>query len=143
MILLEEHEAYTILSEEGVTQGDPLSMILYGLALVALGRQLQKEVKDIILSFYADDAMEMGSAAAIYRVFSRLQELGPARGYYPEPTKSVLVCTETKRAAVQRVLGEFKFKYKDGARYLGGFIGTDDARDEWVKEQVDDWVYGV
>ena len=40
-----------ILSEEGVTQGGPLAMILYGLALVPLAEQLRKAFPDVIQPF--------------------------------------------------------------------------------------------
>ena len=33
-----------ILSEEGVTQGDPLAMILYGLALAPLAKEIREAV---------------------------------------------------------------------------------------------------
>ena len=39
-LILRQHHApcHILLSQEGVTQGDPLSMILYGLALVPLAK---------------------------------------------------------------------------------------------------------
>jgi hypothetical protein len=44
-----------ILSEEGVTQGDLLSMILYGLALAPLAQEIREAVPDAMQAWYADD----------------------------------------------------------------------------------------
>ena len=52
----------TILSREGVTQGDPLSMVLYGITLVPLAEELRSADPGLISPFYADDAAFDGSA---------------------------------------------------------------------------------
>ena len=46
----------TILILEGVTQGDPLSMILYGITLVPLAEELIAADLGLHSPFYADDA---------------------------------------------------------------------------------------
>ena len=46
----------TIMSREGVTQGDPLSMVLYGITLVPLAEELRAADPGPILPFYTDDA---------------------------------------------------------------------------------------
>jgi hypothetical protein len=42
--------------KEGVTQGNPLSMVAYGLSLLPLIRQLRDEFPEVFQSWYADDA---------------------------------------------------------------------------------------
>ena len=79
------------MSEEGVTQGGSLVMILYGLALVPLAEQLQKVFLDVILPFYTDDAGMSGQVSRIAAVMKRLEKLGPARGYFPEASKSIFI----------------------------------------------------
>jgi len=79
------------LSEEGVTQGNPLAMILYGLALIPLVEQLQKAFPDVILPFYADDAGMSGQVSCIAAAMKLLDVLGPAQGYYPEASKIIFV----------------------------------------------------
>ncbi len=54
--------SHTILSAEGVTQGDPLLMVLYGLALIPLVDQLAKEVPGLLQPWYANDAVMAGPA---------------------------------------------------------------------------------
>jgi hypothetical protein len=50
----------TILSREGVAQGDPLSMILYGLALLPLAESLWRAEPEGMQPWYADDAVMSG-----------------------------------------------------------------------------------
>ena len=51
----------TILSREGVTQGDPLSMVLYGITLVPLAEELSAADPGLLSPFYVDDAVFDGS----------------------------------------------------------------------------------
>ena len=45
-----------ILSREGVTQGDPLSMVLYRITLDPLAEELRAADPGLLSPFYADDA---------------------------------------------------------------------------------------
>ena len=58
-------EPEIILSQEGVTQGDPLAMVLYGIALLPLAEALQKEFPDVLQPWYADDAAMQGPPARV------------------------------------------------------------------------------
>jgi hypothetical protein len=73
-----------------------------------------------------------------------LETYGPARGYYPEPSKSIFVpCTPEATDECKRRLAEFEFQFRDGSRYVGGFIGSDDAKREWLEPQIQKWVAGI
>jgi hypothetical protein len=74
-------------SREGITQGDPLSMIVYGLALVPLAKILHDEFPVVLQPWYANDTAMEDRVSDVARVMDRLKEAGPARGYYPEPEK--------------------------------------------------------
>jgi hypothetical protein len=41
------------------------------------------------------------------------------------------------------VLERFQFKYRDGHRYVGGFIGTGESHTKWLEPQIQRWVKGV
>ena len=75
----------TTLSREGVTQGDPLSIVLYGITLVPLAEELQTADPEILSPFYADDAAFVGLAQRIAQLLNLLINRGPDRGYFPEP----------------------------------------------------------
>ena len=51
----------TILIQEGVTQGDPLSRVFYGSTLVHLSKELRAADPGLLSPFYADDAAFDGS----------------------------------------------------------------------------------
>jgi hypothetical protein len=72
-----------------------------------------------------------------------LEVNGPARGYLPEPSKSILVCQPEHQHASRMQLAGFEFKYLDGHLYVGGFIGTNAARTKWLEPMIADWVYDI
>ena len=78
----------TILSNEGVTQGDPLAMALYGIALLPLTELLRKEFPKVLQPWYADDAAMQGVPSRVVKCFKLLTEVGPMFGYLPEPEKN-------------------------------------------------------
>ena len=45
-----------IFSQEGTTQGDPLTMLMYALATIPLIKKLKTNVNDVNQVWYADDA---------------------------------------------------------------------------------------
>ena len=55
-------DSMILLSQEGVTQGDPLSMILYGIGLLPLSELLLEEFPGLRQPWYADDAAAQGDA---------------------------------------------------------------------------------
>ena len=54
----------TILSEEGTTQGDPLAMPMYAIAMIPLIRRLNNDVTQV---WYADDACACGRLASLHQ----------------------------------------------------------------------------
>jgi hypothetical protein len=57
-----------LFSKEGVTQGDPISMFIYGLGLLPLIRQLKAEFPIIQQIWYADNAGAGGKFNAIQAI---------------------------------------------------------------------------
>ena len=88
MLRRQGKDALILLSRERVTQGDPLSMVLYALCMVPLAKLLREEVPNLVKPWYADDCCLSGTAAKVARALALLEELGPKRGFHPEPEKS-------------------------------------------------------
>ena len=132
-----------ILSREGVTQGDPLSMVLYGLALTPLAETLRAAVPTVIQPWYADDAAMAGPVSGIAAAQRLLLELGPRRGYFPEPDKSILIAPVATPPNALEPLADFNFRHEEGHRYVGGFVGSGAAEAAWVDPQVQQWIDGV
>ena len=65
-------EALILLSKEGVTQGDPLAMALYGVALLPLAELLREAQPAVMQPWYADDAAMMGFAERVAACFELL-----------------------------------------------------------------------
>ena len=141
----EGQPCHMVQSREGVTQGASLSMVLYGLSLTPLAKRLRTACPDVLQPWYADDMAMAGAVDDIAEAMGLLQQWGPARGYFPEPEKSVMVCRDEQqgRARGQLLAHGLHFRYSSGQRYIGGFVGTVEARQEWVEEQAGKWADGV
>ena len=92
-------------SKEGVTQGDPLTMFAYGIGVFPLIRELRNAHPRVTQPWYADDAGAGGTFQQILEHFRDLQASVPDRGYYPEPTKSILVVAPGNVSQAEEHLG--------------------------------------
>ena len=81
----------TILSREGVTQVDPLLMLLYGITFAPLAKELILADPGLLLPFYVDDAAFDGSEQCRAQLLKLLMKRGPERGYFPEQAKSLFI----------------------------------------------------
>ena len=81
----------TILILEGLTQGDPLSMVLYGISLVPLVKELKVADLGLLSPFYANDAEFNRLSRQSAQLLNLLMERGPDRGYLPKPAKSLFI----------------------------------------------------
>ena len=138
-------EARYITSREGVQQGDPIAMLLFALATVPLIKTIREEVQKLrAIPSFADDLSMFGPISAIIEGMKLLLKLGPARGYYPEPSKSIFIPQHPDQLQeCKSLLSNFNFNFKPGHRYLGGFIGSKDEREKWLKEKVEEWSYEI
>ena len=80
-----------LLSQKGFTQGDPLSMVLYGITHVPLAEELRDTDPTLFSTFYTDDAEFDRLARRSPAQLQLLMDQGPDRGYFPEPAKSLFV----------------------------------------------------
>ena len=111
-----------LLSQEGFTQDDPLSMILYWISLVPLLGELRDEHPTHLYPFYADDAVFDGLVRRSAAQLQLLMAPGLDWGYFPETAKSLFIAEnlEDEAAARQEFEQEgLKLNCVGGSRYLG------------------------
>ena len=136
----------TILSREGVTQGDPLSMVLYRITLVPLIEELRAADTELLSPFYADDAVFDGSEQCSAQLLNLLISRGLDWGYFPEPAKSLFISDtpEQEEAEKREFLKEgLDLNFTRGSWYLGAYLGPQAELERWVKPQVEAWAHGV
>ena len=75
-----------ISSSEGTTQGDPLAMAMYALAISPLIDQLRTRCPNVQQVWFADDATGAASCSNLRSWWDTLSSRGPAFGYHqPDP----------------------------------------------------------
>ena len=67
----------TILSQEGVNQGDPLLIVLYGMTLIPLAEELIAADPGLLSPFYADDSDFDGLTRRSAQILDLLMKRGP------------------------------------------------------------------
>ena len=122
-------------SKEGVTQGDPLAMIAYRISILPLIKNLKQEIPDVTLPWYADDTGALGTFEIIENYFNSLTRQVPGRGYYPKPSKSVLIVHPENLEDGKEFGARHGFKVFTGARYLGGYIRDDESNINWMRDR--------
>ena len=128
-----------LLSKEGVTQGDPLSMMLYAVAILPLIRTL-KNPKRWIQNWYADDSACVATLPSLHAWFSQLLSRGPDFGYFLQPAKTVLVVGPSFVSQSTSMLSDLGIKVASGSRFLGGFVGERSMATDYGAQKVKMWV---
>jgi hypothetical protein len=124
-------------SKEGVAQGDPLSMFAYAVATIPLINQVGHP-RDGSEIWYADDASACAQLRNLRDWFVRLQQIGPSFGYYPEPSKCVIIVNSALIPLAHMLFDQFGVKITTSHRFLGGVVGDDDGSSSFVKSCVED-----
>ena len=136
----------TILSREGVTQGDPLSMVSYGITLVPISEELRAGDPGLLSPFHVDDAAFNGLAKRSANLLKLLMNRRTDRGYFPEPAKSIFISdTPGQEEAAKREFSVegLDLNFTSGSMYIGAYLGDRDQLEAWVKPQVEAWVHVV
>ena len=112
----------TIQSREGTTQGDPLDMSMYAIGIFPLILRLKHLASQI---WYADDSSAAGAIKSLGKWWEELQKVGPSFGYFPNPSKCLLVVKVQWLPEAQAVLGDTGIQLTSArGRYLGSAIGV-------------------
>jgi hypothetical protein len=128
-----------MLSREGVTQGDPLSMFLYGIAILPLIRRCNMDGPECRQVWYADDSSAAGRLTRIRQWLDVLITDGPSFGYFPEPAKSYLIVRPRYVQLAKKIFRGVPVKIVQGQRFLGGFVGNDELTAKYVLDKTRTW----
>ena len=71
-----------------MTQEHPLAVVAYRVGIIKL---LTSTYPDVTQTWYTDDSGSLGTFDNLEQYFKLLRCNGPDWGYYPNPTKSILV----------------------------------------------------
>ena len=77
--------------------------------------------------------------AILETYFDLLTRQGPGRGYYPEPSKGILIVHLDNLEAGKLFGARHGFKVCTGARYMGGYIGDDNSKCDWLRDRTRTW----
>eukprot|EP00957_Ditylum_brightwellii_P042162 3193017-Ditylum_brightwellii.AAC.1 len=89
-------------SREGVTQGNPLSMMVYGVALLPLAEITRAADEGVLAPFYANDMALDKPADRDAQLLGILVKNGPNFVYFPEPEKSIYICDNAEEVEQAR-----------------------------------------
>ena len=111
---------------------------MYALATISLIRELDGHCKQI---WYADEAAAVGRIDDLQVWWDKLNTLGPQYGYFPNPSKTLLVTKESLHATATRIFASIGMKVtSDGRPYLGAAIGSPNYISNYVESKVTEWV---
>ena len=118
-------------------------MILYGIGILPLTLQLKAVEPTVLQPWYADDTAIGGSFDNVKKVFSLLVTTGPAKGYFPEPTKSIFMVKPAMVKCAKAHFNHLGFTVVTGTIYLGGFIGSRSDELSHICQKVSKWTTGI
>ena len=112
-----------------ITQGDPFSMILYGIIVLPINCSIQHRVQDtenwqqryMLQVWYAYDSAPASSFSWIRVWFTELCRIGSSLGYRTDPDKRFFIILAANVDLVTENFREDKFEIRTNFRYLGGF----------------------
>ena len=128
-------------SVEGTCQGDPLAMALYAVAIDPMIRRLQEACPTVQQSWYADDDSVGDTLESLRHYWEKLQEIGPAYGYFPNARKTILLTKAEHLQSAEDLFGNTGMAItSEGSRYLGGHLGTPASRTQYTAGLVESWI---
>lgn len=130
-----------ISSAEGTTQGDPVAMAMYAIGLLKLQDHIKCNTTKVKQVAYADDLTGAGKISDLRKWWDIINTRGPPQGYYPNAIKSVLIVKPELVEQAKEIFRNSDIKITAGGeKHLGAVLGTTAAKEEFVRNQVNEWV---
>ena len=121
----------TLKSQEGTTQGDPLAMAMYGIAILPLINHVSDPT--IIQKWYADDGNAAGSISSLKALLDKLCTIGSDFGYHV--IKCHLIVKDHLMDKAKQVFKDKDVEITSGHRVLGSAIGSEESCDSILQEK--------
>ena len=129
----------TLLSREGTTQGDPLAMVMYGVASIPLINELNR-ISEVRQLWYADDATGVGTMDGLKKWWDKINSVGESYGYLPNAVKStLLVRPELFDKACKLFNGTNVSVTSEGVVVLGSPVGSPSYVQSVISKRVEVW----
>ncbi|XP_064391050.1 uncharacterized protein LOC135338886 [Halichondria panicea] len=110
---------------------------MYGLATIPIIRKLDGLCKQV---WYADDSAAIGKIGQLHDWWNKLAAIGPAFGYFPNPSKTWLVTKQNHHDRATNIFaGSGVNVTPEGRPYLGAAIGSREYIAEYVNTKVQLW----
>ena len=128
-------------SNEGTTQGDPLAMAMYALAIRPLIDKLIDAEPNARQVWFADDATAAGRLATLHQWWHHVTTIGPDFGYYPNASKTHLVAKPELVSKAKKMFENTEVQIStNGQRHLGAAIGTHEFIEAYAAQKIEKWV---
>ena len=135
-------DAETLVSQEGITLGDPLAMAMYGIAVIPLIRRVANEQVQQV--WFADNATAGAQLTPLRDWWDQLRLFGPDYGYFPNASKTWLIVKDDKLEAATAIYQDTGISITtQGKRHLGAALGTRTFVEEYVQQKVMGWIQEV
>ena len=137
---------FEIKSAEGTTQGDPIAMALYAVAIIPLLLMIVEITTNSsnnpskVVAF-ADDFTASGTTGNLKLWWNTLCQLGPKFGYNPGPSKSWLIVKDSYFTKASQLFNDTEIKVTTkGKRHLGAVIGSEEFKTEYINSKIATWI---
>ena len=122
-----------------MAQGEPFSMVNYGIWVVLLIKYLNAEHPSVTCPWYTGDAGAACMYSNIELYFNFIKKSGLGCGYYPDPCKRVMILHLDNIGAGKLFVLRSGFKVCTGAHYVGVFMGYDESKFDWLQGHMLNW----
>ncbi len=125
-------------SMEGTTQGDPLAMAMYAIAIRPLIDRIART--STLQVWFADDAAGGGKIQCLRKWWDLLNLYGPSYGYFVNASKTWLLVKPEALSEAESAFSDTNINITtNGVRHLGAPLGDRDYTTEVLKAQVEKW----
>ena len=129
-----------ISSMEGTTQGDPLAMATYALAISPLFNSLNEKAPNASQVWFADDSNAVGRLEALRDWWQHLADIGPEYGYFPNASKTTMVVKEECLDRAKELFENTGITITtDGHKMLGAACGKRHFVEGYVANKIKEW----